>query len=73
MVSKTHIFLYLKSYIGPTHSTSYNYAFSISLFDNGNPEEFLLFVSNFNMTLAATGTLDTGANNQYLCTVLHGE
>ena len=42
----------------------------MSLFDNGKPEKFLLFVRNFNMTLAASGTLKSGANFQYLCTIV---
>ena len=33
------------------------YKFKFSLSDNGEPEEFSFFVSNFNMTLAASGTL----------------
>ena len=44
----------------------------MSLFDNGDPEEFF-FVRNFNMTLAATGTLENGAKIQYLCTLVRGE
>ena len=33
------------------------YEFKMSLFDSGELEEFLLFVRNFNMTLAASWTL----------------
>ena len=33
------------------------YEFKISLFDDGDPEYFLLFVRNLNMTLAVSGTL----------------
>ena len=43
------------------------------LFDNGDTEEFLLFVRNFNVNLAASGTLATGANIQYLRTLVRGE
>ena len=43
------------------------------LFDNGDPEEFLLFELNFDMTLAASGTLETGAEIQYLCTLVRGK
>ena len=39
------------------------------LFDNGEPEEFLLFIRNFNMTLATSGTLEAGAKYQYLCNI----
>ena len=47
--------------------------FVLSLFDNGKPEEFLLFVHNFNMTLAASGTLEAGTKIQYLRTLFHVE
>ena len=43
------------------------------LFDNGNLEEFLLFVCNFNMTLTTSGTLETGAKVQYRRMLVHGE
>ena len=42
------------------------YEFKISLFGNGDPEEFLLFITNFNMNLKASGTIPAGANIQYL-------
>ena len=32
---------------------SYLYEFNMSLFDHDEPEEFLLFILNFNMTFAA--------------------
>ena len=41
----------------PTLPTLYLYEFKMPLFENGKPEEFLLFVRNFNMTLPASGTL----------------
>ena len=47
-------------------STSDIYEFGMSLFDYGEPEEFLLFMKNFQMTLAATGTFETEAKVQYL-------
>ena len=49
------------------------YEFMMSLFDHGDPKELLLFVQNFQMTLAATGTLETEAKVQYLCTLVHGK
>ena len=57
----------------PTSSTSELYKFKTSLFYNGNREELLLFVRNFNMTLAESGTLETVSKVQYLCRLLHGE
>ena len=45
----------------------------MSLFDNGYPEGFLLFIMNFNMICEASGTLLAGANIQYLCTIVCGE
>ena len=49
------------------------YEFKMFLFDHGKPEEFLLFINNFNMTLLAIGTLDTEAKIQHLCTLVCGE
>ena len=43
------------------------------LFDNGKPEDFLLFLNTFNITLAASVMLETVAESQYLCTLLYGE
>ena len=57
----------------PTSSTLDLYEFKMSLFDHGDPEEFILFIRKSNMTLAATGTLDTDAMIQCLCTLVHGE
>ena len=51
----------------------YLYNFKIVLFDNGETEEFLLFVRDFNMTLAASITLETDAQVQYICTLVHVE
>ena len=43
------------------------------LFDHGEPEEFLMFVNNSQMTLAATGTLETEAKVQYHCKLVRRE
>ena len=48
------------------------YGFRVYLFDLGDPEEFLLFAWIFQMTLVATGTLETQAKVKYLCTLFHG-
>ena len=56
-----------------TSSTSDLYEFKMFLFYHGNTEEFMLFIRNFNMTLAATQTLDTDAKIHYICTLLCGE
>ena len=45
----------------------------MSLSDHGGPYEFLLFVRNFQMTLASTGTLETEVKFQYLRTLVRGE
>ena len=57
----------------PTSSTSDLYEFSMSLFENGEREEFLLFLCKFNTTLATLGMLETGTKVQYLCTLIFGE
>ena len=66
-------FVKLKLCRDPTSSTSELYDFKGCLFDNGDPEEFFLFMRNFNMTLAASGTLEAGAKYQYICTIVRGE
>ena len=48
----------------PTSNMLELYESKMAFFDNGDPEEFLLFVRNFNITLVASGTLTTGAKNQ---------
>ena len=45
----------------------------MSLFENGKQEEFLLFMRNFNMNLAASGKMETGKNIKYLRTLVRGE
>ena len=49
-------FVKIKLRIDPMSSTSDLYESKMSLFDNGDLEELLLFVRNFNMTLTASGT-----------------
>ena len=50
-------FVKLKLCTDPTSSTSELYEFKMSLFDNGDLEDFLLSVCNFNITLATSGRL----------------
>ena len=50
--------------------TSDLHEFRMSLFGNGGPEDFF---GNFNMNLAASGTLKTGAKYQYSHTLVRGE
>ena len=45
----------------------------MNLFDNGDPEEFLLFIINLNVTLDASVTLVASANIQYFCKMVCGE
>ena len=45
----------------------------MNLFDNGDPCELLLFISNYKMTLEYPGMLTSNVNIQYLCTILCGE
>ena len=66
-------FVKLKLRRYPTSSMSDLCEFKMSLFHNGKPEEFWLFVRKFNMTLAASGTLEADANFQYLCTLVRRE
>ena len=48
------------------------YEFKIALFDNEDPEEFFLFIRNFNTTLETSGALLIGKNTKYLCTLVNG-
>ena len=43
--------------------------FKMSLFHNGDPEGLLLLVHNFNMTLTASGILETDDKAKYFCTL----
>ena len=45
----------------------------MALFDNGDPEDLLLFVHNFKMTLESLETLAAKEKLQYLCAILRGE
>ena len=56
----------------PTSGNSDLYELKTALFDNGNPEELLLFVWNFQMTLEESETINYGANIWYLCTLVRG-
>ena len=66
-------FVKLKLRRDTTSSTSDLYEFKMSFFDNGKPEEFLLFVCNFNMTLAVSEMLELGAKYQYLSNIFRRE
>ena len=66
-------FVALKLRIYPTSSIPDLYEFKISLPDNGELEDYFLFVRNFNMTLAASETLEAGEKYQYLLTLVHRE
>ena len=50
----------------PTSQNSDLCQFKVALFDNDNPEEFLFFISNINITIEASGTLVAVVNIQYL-------
>ena len=56
----------------PTLPTPDLYLFKMSLFDNGELKYVLLFVRNFNMTLAASGMLEAGVKYQYLSNLVRG-
>ena len=57
----------------PTSHTLGLFQFKTSMFGNGKPEEFLLIVCNFNITLSASQTLEVGAKYQYLHTLVRRE
>ena len=45
----------------------------MTLFHKGDPEDFWLFVSNFNVNIEALGLLLPGTNMKFLCTLVRGE
>ena len=59
-------FVKLKFCRNPTSEKFDLYEFKMALFENGNSEEFLLFICNFSMTLEAPGILEMAAKAQYL-------
>ena len=63
----------LKLWRDPKSSMSGLYELNMSLFDNGDPEEFLLFVRNFNMTIAASGAVEVNGKVQRLCKIVRRE
>ena len=48
------------------------YEFKIALFDNGEPEEFFLFVRNFKMILEASKTRAANVKLYYMCMLSSG-
>ena len=57
----------------PTSEKSDLYEFKMALFDNGNPEEFLLLVQNFKIMLKALGSITARSKLQYMCKLLRVE
>ena len=55
----------------PTLEKSNPYEFKMAFFDNSKPDELLLFISNFQRTLKASGTLTSSAKIQYLRTMVY--
>ena len=44
----------------------------MSLFDNGEPDDFILFQRNYQMILETLGNITAGVRIQYLRNLLHG-
>ena len=57
----------------PTSETLGMYELKMALFEDGDLDELLLFIHNFDMNIEASGTLISNAKLQYLHTLLHGE
>ena len=45
----------------------------MALFDNGEPEELLLFIWKYQITLEASGMIAADTNIWYICRVVRGE
>ena len=57
----------------PTSEKSDVNKFKMNLFDNGKPEEFFLFMQNFERMLDPSVMLETNLKIQYIINLLHGE
>ena len=66
-------FVKLKLHRDPTSDNLYLCEFKMALFENGNPDGFLFFVCNFNMTLVGSVMLGVDVKVQYMCTLVCGE
>ena len=49
------------------------FTFKMSFLGTGEPDEFLLFVLNFNTNLTGSGALKAGAKIQYIFSIVRGE
>ena len=56
----------------PTSATSEKYIINISTFEDGQPEEFLALLNNFNIAVDETGTKYPLDIINYLRTILYG-
>ena len=65
-------FVKIKLRRGPTSEKLDLYEFKMALFDNGEPDDILLFIFNFNLTLEVSGMFKYGAKIQYLRMLVHG-
>ena len=57
----------------PTSEKSDLHKLKMDLLYNGDPEEALLFIWNFQMILEVSGTLAESAKIHNICTLLHGK
>ena len=55
-----------------TSETSNLYRFKMTMFDNGEPKELLLFERKFHAMTEALGIITANANLQYIQNLLHG-
>ena len=62
-------FVKIKVCRDPTSEKSDLYEIKMAFFDNKEPEEFLLFIRNFNMTIEVYVILKYRAKIQYICTL----
>ena len=53
--------------------TSKTYKTKMAIFNNVQPDEFLLFIKDFRRTLEDTGAILTSGHIHYLCSLIHRE
>ena len=68
----THI-INVKMRRNTSQAISETYNINMSTFDDGQPEEFLAQLKNFEIRIGGTGTTMPTGRIKYLCTMIHGQ
>ena len=63
----------VKMYCNPGSAASDTYKLKMATFKNGQQEDFLLLLKNFNTMIDGAVTTTVAGRINYLCMILHGE